>query len=125
MGTLIIQNLSKKTSINLKAERCDTFISRLIGLMFKKKPTNLFFKFDELDFHPIHSFFVFFPFDAIYLIKKGKYFIVVDFFENVQINQFIFPNHKNFFLLELQNKKKKKLKINVGDKLACWWKNEK
>ncbi|MFN3909671.1 MAG: DUF192 domain-containing protein [Candidatus Anstonellaceae archaeon] len=125
MGTLIIKNLSKKTILTLKADICDNTFSRFIGLMFRRKPTNLFFKFDDFDFHPIHSFFVFFPFDALYLVQKKKFFKVVDFFEDIAPNHFFCPKNKNSFLLELQSNKRKRLKISQGDKLLLRWKYEK
>ncbi len=41
------------------------------GLMFRRSPVSILFDFGNEGFHPIHSFFVFFPFYAIY-ISKGK-----------------------------------------------------
>ncbi|MEM3361756.1 MAG: DUF192 domain-containing protein [Candidatus Anstonellaceae archaeon] len=114
MGTLIISNLSKKIKIDVGGEICNNIFSRAVGLMFRKNPTNLFFVFEEFDYHPIHSFFVNFKFDAIYLDKNLR---VVEIFRNIAKDKTIFPKNKNSYLLELVPNITKKLKIALGDKL--------
>jgi uncharacterized membrane protein (UPF0127 family) len=53
------------------------FFGKFIGLMFKSSSTkNLLFEFDRNVGLPIHSFFVFFPFLAIWVDGKDK---VIDF----------------------------------------------
>jgi uncharacterized membrane protein (UPF0127 family) len=83
--------------------------------MFKQKPANIFFIFKKEDYHPIHSFFVRYNFDAIYLDKKFK---VVDKISNIKPNSLLIkPKKKNLYLLELEPKVTKKFKIEIGDKL--------
>jgi len=59
----------KNKKIEIEAKEAN----KLIGLMFKtKKHENLLFKFEKEGIYPIHSFFVFFPFVAIWLDKNNK-----------------------------------------------------
>lgn len=62
---------NKRVKINLKV--CEGF-EKIIGLMFtrKEKARALLFEFPHLTKIPIHSFFVFFPFIAIWLDDKNK-----------------------------------------------------
>jgi uncharacterized membrane protein (UPF0127 family) len=118
MGTLIIQNISNPNSKKLicNGDVCSTPYSRAKGLMFLNKPFNLFFKFDKEGIYPIHSFFVNFLFDAIYL---NKHFIVVDYFPSIKpFSPIILPKSKSLYLLEISTNLAKKLKIKVGDKLV-------
>lgn len=58
--------------IKIKARKTNLF-SRFIGLMFKNRNTdNLVFDFKRNIRTPIHSFFVFFPFLAIWIDDSGK-----------------------------------------------------
>lgn len=87
----------------------------MIGLMLKNEPANIFFIFEKEDYHPIHSLFVKYEFDAIYLDRKFK---VVDKILNIKPNRFfVKPKRKNLYLLELEPKITKKFKIDVGDRL--------
>lgn len=55
---------------NGKEIRCLTAFSALPqirGLMFRAKPASILFDFGADGAHPIHSLFVFFPFDAVYI----------------------------------------------------------
>ncbi|MEM3372767.1 MAG: DUF192 domain-containing protein [Candidatus Aenigmatarchaeota archaeon] len=93
----IITKTNNNSSI--KAELCDNQFSRARGLMFRKKPERLFFVFDEEKIYPIHSFFVFFVFDAIYIDKN---FRVVEIYEAVEPFSFISPKNKAMYLLEAE-----------------------
>lgn len=96
-------------------EICDTFKTRMRGLMFRKKSAYLYFKFDLEDLNPIHSFFVLFPFDAVYLDSQNK---VVAAFRDVQpFTPYLEPNSVNKFLLEAPSGFIKELGIKEGDKL--------
>jgi len=52
-------------------EICSSFFSKTRGLMFRKKSKPLLFLFDEPTRIPIHSFFVRFPFIAVWFLN-GK-----------------------------------------------------
>ncbi|MBS3089201.1 DUF192 domain-containing protein [Candidatus Pacearchaeota archaeon] len=65
-----------KNKIDIKVKTLST-AGKFAGLMFKSENSgNLLFKFSKPARHPIHSFFVFFPFLAVWLNKKNK---VLDF----------------------------------------------
>ncbi len=111
-----ISNISKKKSISLSLERASTPASRMRGLMFRKKCAPLLFDFSADGIWPIHSFFVAFPFDAIYLDSSMK---VADVFEAVPPFQlFIQPKSPCRYLLELPQGSARKLGANKGDKFA-------
>ncbi len=63
----------KKERVNVDLKVCNCF-ERFLGLMFakKEKAKALLFDFKKSVKIPIHSFFVFFPFIAIWLDGKNK-----------------------------------------------------
>jgi len=62
----------KKKSFSLEAKKVSSF-GKFLGLMFKSRNTgNLLFEFHPLEPRAIHSFFVFFPFLAIWLDRNNK-----------------------------------------------------
>lgn len=71
MGQNIVFNHgSKKLKINVK--KCNS-LQKISGLMFKSKKTPaLLFEFSKKTKMAIHSFFVFFPFYAIWLDENNK-----------------------------------------------------
>lgn len=67
---MIIKFENKK--INIPIKKVSSF-GKISGLMFKKKETeNLLFEFEKETNMKIHSFFVFFPFLAIWTNKKNE-----------------------------------------------------
>ena len=67
---MIIKFENKKISILVKKV---SSIGKIFGLMFKTKETeNLLFEFEKETKMKIHSFFVFFPFLAIWTNKKNE-----------------------------------------------------
>ncbi len=94
-----IRNESNGTFLDLFLEQANTSISRLRGLMFRQKPASILFTFAWPDLHGIHSFFVSFPFDAVYLDEQGK---VVDVFERVPpFTPYVSPRKPVRYLIEL------------------------
>ncbi len=84
--------------------------------MFRSRPACILFKFDFNARHPIHSFFVGFPFDAVYLDENQR---VVDVFERVpSFVPALAPRAPAKFLLELPAGRVRKHKISIGDKFA-------
>jgi uncharacterized membrane protein (UPF0127 family) len=65
--------VSNKTN-GAKTEALTAFsiLPQIRGLMFRARPVCILFDFREEAVHPIHSFFVFFPFYAIYLSREKK-----------------------------------------------------
>lgn len=84
--------------------------SHILGLMFKKKINNggiLIFK--KENYVAIHTFFVFYPIDVIYL-NKDK--IVTCILRKVKPYNLL-PYKKARYILELKNENK----INIGEKI--------
>lgn len=63
--------LNKKT-LDIPVKSLSPF-GKFLGLMFKsKKSPNLLFQFKKYAKHPIHSFFLSFPFLAVWLNEKNQ-----------------------------------------------------
>ena len=103
---------------------CDTFFSRLRGLMFRKRVHSrqgLFFMTQRESIRDlsIHSFFVFFLFDAVWL---DKHFRVVDI--HIRVTPFTFllrPRKPAQYLLELPAETARSL--SFGQRLRVKFKN--
>jgi len=67
---MIVKYNNKKLEVPVKRV---SFFGEAIGLMFRTRQTsNLLFEFKKKVKTPIHSFFVFFSFLAVWLDEKGK-----------------------------------------------------
>lgn len=109
----IIENKTKSLSIQTPIETCDDMPSRMRGLMFRKKPASLLFDFEYEDFHAIHSYFVNFEFDAIFLDEN---FIAVDIFHAIEtFKPLVKPKKKCKYLLELPCGFIQRLGAHTGD----------
>lgn len=89
-------------------------MSHVSGLMFyRDKKKSILFVFKEEKSHPIHSFFVFYPFSAIYLDKNMK---VVEKFTVKPFQMHVENKKPAKYLLESFN-----LKSNprIGEELKC------
>jgi len=103
---LIIGYNGKKIKISVK--ECNLF-EKGIGLMFsqKEKAKILLFSFKQKQKIAIHSFFVFYPFVAIWLDDKNK---VADIKIVQPFEPYVSPRKKVFKLVEVPiNKKNKKI----------------
>ncbi len=110
---MLIQNASRKTSIRAPFERADTVNSRFRGLMFRKAPLAILFSFDWTDCHSIHSLFVPFDFDAVYLDEQMK---VTEVFSRIHpFIPLLTPTIPARHLLELPPGEAEKLKLQKGD----------
>ena len=86
--------------------------------MFSKERKNLLFIFDREDYHPIHSFFVPFSFDAIYLNKDWK---VVDLISGIKPFSLYICNKKPAkYLIEITESHD----IEVGQYVSCRFRME-
>src|SRR3989344_2981150 len=105
----------KNKKIEIPAKKVSPF-GKISGLMFKSRNTeNLLFEFKKNTNLRIHSFFVFFPFLAVWLNKKNK---VIEI-KIVRPFSFSIKPKKLFSkLVELpfNNKNKKNIKFLVGKK---------
>lgn len=105
----------KKNNKIFICEIAKTFFEKAKGLMFSKKK-NILFLFNNERLFPIHSWFVFFPFDAVYLNSKKR---VVEIVKQIKPFKILIKNTKPaLYLLELAEKNH----IKVGDYLN--WKEK-
>ena len=112
----LIQNLDSKKSMRVRLEPADTMLSRMRGLMFRQKPASILFTFPSEAVYPIHSFFVPFEFDAVYLDASGR---VSGVFHCVKpFVPFLCPPKPSLCLLELEAGAAKRLGIKMGHRLS-------
>jgi len=100
-----------KVKVDLTA---DNLFSQARGLMFRSKPVTILFKFDKDDIYSIHSWFVFFPFDIVYLDKGMR---AVEIYKNVPSYSYLKPKRPARNFLELPPGGADRLGINLGDKI--------
>ena len=107
----------KKKKIKLKVKECN-FLQEGIGLMFsrREKAEDLIFRFRNEQKIAIHSFFVFFPFVALWLNKKNE---VVDLKIVEPFTSYVSSSEKSVALVEIpinRNNKKflRELSLNLS-----------
>lgn len=92
---------------------CSTFFKKLLGLMFKKSWPG---KYDCLLFsscNMIHSFFVYFPFDAIFL-NKEKEIIFLKSYKPKEIGPYV---GKGYYVIESPQGTINKFGLKIKDLL--------
>ncbi len=100
----------RKGKTEFIAETAEGFFEQFLGLMFSKKKNILFIIGPERTFG-IHSFFVFFEFDAIYLDSKRR---VVDVIKAIPPwKPYLKNNAPAVYLLELCEENN----VKIGDVL--------
>ncbi len=67
---MIVENLKNGKIVECKSAK--TSFQRFRGLMFRKKIISILFDFHKEGIFPIHSFFVFSKFVAIYISSEGE-----------------------------------------------------
>ena len=93
-------------------EVANSTASRMRGLMFRSHVVPILFTFDSMGIYPIHSFFVGFEFDAIYLDEKMR---VTEVFESIKpFTALVTPAKPAMFLLEVEAGAAKKSGIKTG-----------
>jgi len=93
---------------------CNTFIKKLRGLMFFKSWPQKYDCFLFYSCNMIHSFFVKFPFDAVFLNKDKK----ILYLKSYKINE-LGPYVKNgYYILETPLGTIDKLGIKINDNLS-------
>ena len=114
-----IANSTSSKKLSTRLEIADNSLSRARGLMFRRLPASILFYFPSEDFYAIHSFFVPFEFDAIYLDANSQ---VSGVFESIRpFSLYISPAKKSSMLLELPPGSAKKLNAQIGDKISIKW----
>jgi len=105
-------NKTKNKTINYDIEIC-TGLKKIFGLMFNIKFKKVcIFYFNKQKRIGLHSFFVFFPIEAIYLNKKKE----VLAFKTLVPFRFLKPE-KCRYIIESKTGTIKKLRIEKGDML--------
>jgi len=118
IGRYEIANAARKKRVSAELEIADTDFSRMRGLMFRDRIIPILFTFGGPGLFPIHSHFVKYEFDAVYLSPEGR---VVEVFRKVPPNtNLVSPTKVAGYLLELPVDVFDELKIGEGDSLA--WK---
>jgi len=100
-------------------ELADTTLKRARGLMFRRKierPLLFILPAESSELNSIHSFFVFFPFDAVFLNSKG---VVVDIKENIRPFTFkITPKKPAKYIIEMRVGEARRRTIKLGSRLS-------
>ncbi len=90
-------------------EIADTPSARSRGLMFRSKPKRILFRFGKPGRYSIHSFFVFFRFDAVYLDSEMR---VLEKYLGVRpFVPLLVPKKQASYLLELPEGEGKGLRL--------------
>lgn len=108
----MIKDLTQKTVLAHKYDRCDSFISRMLGLMFSRKPRALLMAFPTMQRIGIHMMFVFFPIDVVWLDGKRR---VVALKRDLRSFSAITPEERAQFVIELPVGTIEKGRVGVGD----------
>lgn len=99
-------------------ELADTTLKRVRGLMFRRdieKSLLFILPAESREFSTIHSFFVFFPFDAVFLDSKG---VVVDIRKRIRpFTPSITPKEPAKYILEMRAGEAEREGIKVGVRL--------
>lgn len=112
---MMIYNKSKKAILSESCKLCKSKISKSLGLMFKINPKSLVFVFEKPKKVSLHTFFVFFPIDVLYLDKKKK---VVEIKKNFMPFTFYTPRKKALYVVELPVGAAQMTKTALGDKIT-------
>jgi len=102
----------KGKKFSVEAKSCN-LLEKGIGLMFsrREKAKILIFEFNKKRKIIIHSFFVFFPFAALWVNEKNE---IVDLKIVKPFISYVSPSQKSLSLIEIPiNKKNKKLVENL------------
>ncbi len=94
-----------------ECETAETFFEKMKGLMFSGKK-NILFVFEKERIFGIHSFFVLFPFDAVYLDERRR---AVEVMKNIlPFTPYVRNSEPAKYLLELAEPNT----VKVGDRLG-------
>ena len=79
---------------------CKTFFSKAKGLMFSRK-NNIMLVFDKEQYISLHTWFVFFPIDLIFMDKNRD---VIEIKENLKPFRFYRSKKKAKYVIEIAEK---------------------
>lgn len=103
-----------KKVIAKQAKLCDTIPSRILGLMFSRpKAAVLKAEKESIAATSIHTFFMRFPIDVIWLNRNLE---IVDFKKNIGPYRFlIVPRQKAMYVVEMPSEPS--IKLQIGKKM--------
>lgn len=107
--------MARKHNIK-KFEKAGTFFSKLRGLMFRRSIARpLVFEFpSESGYNAIHSLFVFFPFDAVFLDSSKR---IADLRCVRPFSLLVTPKAPARYLIEMRAGTAKKMGMRIGDEI--------
>jgi uncharacterized membrane protein (UPF0127 family) len=108
----MIKNITKDKILAQNCNICRNFLTRGVGLMFKKKMTPTILAFKRQNTATIHTFFVKHYLDVLFLNDQWE---VIDLIEGMQPKNFYTPKQKAMFVVELPEGTISKSKTAVGD----------
>lgn len=121
-----IKKIEKKAGKNAQQEYktivyvdevAKSLFSQMRGLMFRISPVNILFIFESEDLHPIHSWFVPYKFDAVYVDSDSR---VVEIFRDIKPFGSVLPTKPARYLIELVDTPHS---LRVGDKVCVLLRN--
>jgi hypothetical protein len=108
----MIKNITKDKILAQNCNICRNFLTRGLGLMFKKKMTPTVLAFRKQNTAAIHTYFVKHYLDILFLNDQWE---VIDLIEGLQPKNFYTPKQKAMFVVELPEGAIAKSKTSVGD----------
>jgi len=108
----MIKNITKDKILAQNCNICRNFLTRGVGLMFKKKMTPTVLAFRKQNTAAIHTYFVKHYLDVLFLNDQWE---VIDLIEGLQPKNFYTPKQKAMFVVELPEGTISKSKTSVGD----------
>ncbi len=108
----MLKDLTQKTVLAREYDRCDSFLSRMLGLMFSRKPRALLMVFPTMQRIGIHMMFVFFPIDVVWLDNTRR---IVALKKDLRPFSAITPKERAQFVIELPIGMIEAGRMKVGD----------
>ncbi len=111
-----VKNLSRNSIIASRSRIADSVIKRTIGLMFSKRTQSaMILKFGRDVPVSLHTFFVFFPIDIVFVDSSGA---VVEMVENMPPFTTYTAKKRAKCVVELPAGSIRRSKTRVGDRIA-------
>jgi len=109
----MIRNPTKNKVIVKKKRVVKCSFGKALGLMFSRKTrAGLIFEFNKEQLVPLHTLFVFYPIDVLFLDKSKR---VVEIKENFKPFTLFFPKKKAKYVVELPCSSVKESNTEIGD----------
>ncbi|RLE38935.1 DUF192 domain-containing protein [Candidatus Woesearchaeota archaeon] len=114
----MLLNKTKDRRIVNEVKHCRNLVSKVRGLMFRKKVNcrGLVFHFAKERVNSLHTLFVFHPIDILFLDKHKK---VVEIKKNLQPFRCYRPKKKSKYVVELVAGVVRRSDTNIGD-IIIW-----